>query len=96
MPAAALRDVDNDVGVPKTDDFGAQDYRKILELKSDHASRPLWIVCYSFGMFLVCLAVRYRLRSERRFKTIYKKSQLKNFKKERQTGDKLKKTKHFF
>ncbi|KAK7110555.1 general transcription and DNA repair factor IIH helicase/translocase subunit XPB-like [Littorina saxatilis] len=44
VPAAALRGVDNDEeSVSKIDDFGAQDYRKLLELKSDHGSRPLWI-----------------------------------------------------
>ncbi|CAI9741644.1 general transcription and DNA repair factor IIH helicase subunit XPB-like [Octopus vulgaris] len=25
------------------DEFGAKDYRKILELKTDHSSRPLWV-----------------------------------------------------
>ncbi|WAQ95018.1 ERCC3-like protein [Mya arenaria] len=30
----------------KEDEFGAKDYRKILDLKLDHASRPLWVpVC---------------------------------------------------
>ncbi|XP_052809382.1 general transcription and DNA repair factor IIH helicase subunit XPB-like [Mya arenaria] len=27
----------------KEDEFGAKDYRKILDLKLDHASRPLWV-----------------------------------------------------
>lgn len=26
------------------DEFGAKDYRKIIELKADHSSRPLWVV----------------------------------------------------
>jgi DNA excision repair protein ERCC-3 len=26
------------------DEFGAKDYRKILDLKLDHASRPIWVV----------------------------------------------------
>lgn len=26
------------------DEFGAKDYRRILELKLDHESRPLWVV----------------------------------------------------
>ncbi|XP_005098095.1 general transcription and DNA repair factor IIH helicase subunit XPB [Aplysia californica] len=47
-------DVDNAKDVPQSatrecveaapeDEFGAQDYRKTLELKLDHGSRPLWI-----------------------------------------------------
>ncbi|KAK7498462.1 hypothetical protein BaRGS_00010416 [Batillaria attramentaria] len=42
VPAAALRDCDKEEAA-KTDEFGAQDYRKTLELKPDHTSRPLWI-----------------------------------------------------
>ncbi|RMX57556.1 hypothetical protein pdam_00005790 [Pocillopora damicornis] len=25
------------------DEFGAKDYRKLIELKADHSSRPLWV-----------------------------------------------------
>ena len=28
----------------KEDEFGAKDYRELMELKPDHASRPLWVV----------------------------------------------------
>ncbi|KAL8580801.1 TFIIH basal transcription factor complex helicase XPB subunit [Nucella lapillus] len=42
VPAAALRNMDEDEAA-RTDDFGAQDYRKMLSLKTDHNSRPLWI-----------------------------------------------------
>jgi len=34
---AAVRDEANE------DEFGAKDYRKIIELKADHSSRPLWV-----------------------------------------------------
>ena len=26
------------------DEYGAKDYRKVVQLKADHASRPLWVV----------------------------------------------------
>ncbi|KAK3108424.1 hypothetical protein FSP39_007756, partial [Pinctada imbricata] len=40
MPQAASRNVDDNT---KEDEFGAKDYRGILELKLDHQSRPLWV-----------------------------------------------------
>ncbi|XP_076439596.1 general transcription and DNA repair factor IIH helicase/translocase subunit XPB-like [Babylonia areolata] len=44
VPAAALRNVDEEeVSSTKTDEFGSQDYRKLLTLKPDNTSRPLWI-----------------------------------------------------
>lgn len=45
VPLAALQNCEKGDEVAKTDEFGAQDYRKILELKLDHGSRPLWVVC---------------------------------------------------
>jgi hypothetical protein len=45
-PKSASRRID---GFEKEDDeFGAKDYSKDLELKADHANRPLWIVNYFF------------------------------------------------
>ena len=47
MPAAALQNIDKeDDSAERKDDFGAADYRRTLELKADHTSRPLWIVCF--------------------------------------------------
>lgn len=42
IPASASREC---AGATLQDEFGAHDYRQTLELKSDHKSRPLWIVC---------------------------------------------------
>ena len=42
MPEAATRNV---VETAEEDEFGAKDYRSTLELKKDHSSRPLWVVC---------------------------------------------------
>eukprot|EP00731_Ephydatia_muelleri_P018733 Em0011g773a len=41
IPSSASRNAE--VAVAPEDEFGAKDYRKILELKLDHQSRPLWI-----------------------------------------------------
>ncbi|KAL4222357.1 TFIIH basal transcription factor complex helicase XPB subunit [Mactra antiquata] len=41
IPDAATRQVDESSS--KEDEFGAKDYRKILDLKLDHSSRPLWV-----------------------------------------------------
>ncbi|XP_078573566.1 general transcription and DNA repair factor IIH helicase/translocase subunit XPB-like [Branchiostoma floridae x Branchiostoma japonicum] len=41
VAAIATRQTDESTG--DTDEYGAKDYRKIMELKSDHASRPLWV-----------------------------------------------------
>ena len=45
VPGAARRDAENDevIEVPE-DEYGAKDYRTQMELKPDHASRPLWVV----------------------------------------------------
>ncbi|KAK3758633.1 hypothetical protein RRG08_019543 [Elysia crispata] len=40
LPASATREV---AEAAPEDEFGAQDYRKTLELKGDHTSRPLWV-----------------------------------------------------
>ncbi|XP_052246340.1 general transcription and DNA repair factor IIH helicase subunit XPB-like isoform X2 [Dreissena polymorpha] len=40
IPEAATRQVTE---TSQEDEFGAKDYRKILELKLDHTSRPLWV-----------------------------------------------------
>ena len=41
LPASAQREV---AEAAPEDEFGAQDYRKTLEMKGDHTSRPLWVV----------------------------------------------------
>ncbi|KAK3587846.1 hypothetical protein CHS0354_019716 [Potamilus streckersoni] len=41
VPASASRQVDEKTSVD--DEFGAKDYRRILDLKLDHKSRPLWV-----------------------------------------------------
>ena len=41
VPEAANRHVTE---TSQEDEFGAKDYRKTLDLKLDHASRPLWVV----------------------------------------------------
>ncbi|GFO21399.1 tfiih basal transcription factor complex helicase xpb subunit [Plakobranchus ocellatus] len=40
VPASAARECTE---AAAEDEFGAQDYRKTLELKADHMSRPLWV-----------------------------------------------------
>ncbi|CAG5118352.1 unnamed protein product, partial [Candidula unifasciata] len=40
VPASATREC---AEAAPEDEFGAHDYRKLLELKADHKSRPLWI-----------------------------------------------------
>uniref|UniRef100_A0A0L8FP89 General transcription and DNA repair factor IIH helicase/translocase subunit XPB n=1 Tax=Octopus bimaculoides TaxID=37653 RepID=A0A0L8FP89_OCTBM len=40
VPAVAAAKVEEK---SNEDEFGAKDYRKILELKTDHSSRPLWV-----------------------------------------------------
>lgn len=47
MPGSAKRDAENEDGeaaVVPEDEFGAKDYRPQMQLKSDHESRPIWIV----------------------------------------------------
>lgn len=52
VPNAATRQVSES---SKEDEFGAKDYRKILELKLDHSSRPLWVVCQHLMLFCCSL-----------------------------------------
>lgn len=42
IPAAAGKQVDE--SSTKVDEYGAKDYRGQMQLKSDHNSRPLWVV----------------------------------------------------
>ncbi len=42
LPEAAKKDMEK-VAVAPEDEYGGKDYRTLLELKLDHASRPLWI-----------------------------------------------------
>lgn len=41
VPAAAGKQVDE--SGTKVDEYGAKDYRQDMQLKNDHASRPLWV-----------------------------------------------------
>jgi len=43
VPAAASRDINKVCAIDNVDEYGAKDYRKQLTLKTDHASRPLWV-----------------------------------------------------
>lgn len=46
VPEAAKKNVEKiDNSVPE-DEFGAKDYRSQMNLKSDHDSRPLWVVSF--------------------------------------------------
>jgi len=50
VPGAARREAEEEaeaVQAPE-DEYGAKDYRSQMELKSDHASRPIWIVSCLF------------------------------------------------
>jgi DNA excision repair protein ERCC-3 len=42
-PKAASRRLDETVSTEIEDEFGARDYRKEVQLKKDHSSRPLWV-----------------------------------------------------
>uniref|UniRef100_A0A183EC17 Helicase_C_3 domain-containing protein n=1 Tax=Gongylonema pulchrum TaxID=637853 RepID=A0A183EC17_9BILA len=43
VPKAASHNLEGQAIVPRTDEFGAKDYRQEMKLKPDHASRPLWV-----------------------------------------------------
>jgi len=54
IPSAAKKNVESeDQGGALEDEYGAKDYRSQMILKSDHESRPLWVV--SCSDFLCCL-----------------------------------------
>ncbi|XP_037940776.1 general transcription and DNA repair factor IIH helicase subunit XPB [Teleopsis dalmanni] len=43
IPGAATKNAEtNDEGI-MTDEFGAKDYRSLMELKTDHTNRPIWV-----------------------------------------------------
>ncbi|XP_023232295.1 TFIIH basal transcription factor complex helicase XPB subunit-like isoform X2 [Centruroides sculpturatus] len=42
VPAAASQHLSEDT--TKEDEFGAKDYRSVMQLRVDHNSRPLWVV----------------------------------------------------
>lgn len=42
LPASATKRVDDAVTAPE-DDYGAKDYRRLLQLKDDFATRPLFV-----------------------------------------------------
>ncbi|GCB85026.1 hypothetical protein scyTo_0025655, partial [Scyliorhinus torazame] len=42
VPSAAGKQVEQ--AVVKEDEYGAKDYRTLMNLKEDHSSRPLWVV----------------------------------------------------
>lgn len=43
VPGAAARDAEKNDQSAQEDEFGAKDYRSQMELKTDHAARPLWV-----------------------------------------------------
>ncbi|KAF2895645.1 hypothetical protein ILUMI_10534 [Ignelater luminosus] len=43
VPGAAARNAETNDHSIQEDEFGSKDYRSQMELKSDHASRPLWV-----------------------------------------------------
>ena len=43
VPQAANQRLDGVGDAQRTDEFGARDFRKEMDLKKDHASRPLWV-----------------------------------------------------
>lgn len=42
LPSAAKKTAEANINSVE-DDFGAKDYRSQMNLKTDHASRPLWV-----------------------------------------------------
>lgn len=55
MPEAAKKDVEK-TDKAEEDHFGAKDYRKEMNLKPDHESRPLWVVSLLRYEFVVILS----------------------------------------
>jgi hypothetical protein len=53
IPSAAKKNVESEDQGALEDEYGAKDYRSQMILKSDHESRPLWVV--SCSDFLCCL-----------------------------------------
>lgn len=43
VPKAASRKAEDNESGALEDEFGAKDFRSTLQLKPDHASRPLWV-----------------------------------------------------
>jgi hypothetical protein len=52
IPNAAKKSVESEDQGDVEDEYGAKDYRSQMILKSDHESRPLWVV--SCSDFAVC------------------------------------------
>jgi hypothetical protein len=50
VPKSASRSIEN--YRKEEDEFGAQDFSHDLDLKADHANRPLWIVNLAFNIFI--------------------------------------------
>lgn len=53
IPDAAKNDVEKQDEGAIEDEFGAKDYRSQMILKSDNASRPLWVVRIKFHTIAV-------------------------------------------
>lgn len=47
IPSAAKKNVESEDQGAVEDEYGAKDYRTQMILKSDHESRPLWVVSCS-------------------------------------------------
>lgn len=43
VPDAAMKNAEKNDDAIQEDEYGAKDYRSQMELKSDNASRPLWV-----------------------------------------------------
>lgn len=44
VPSAAKKNIESEDQVVAEDEYGAKDYRSQMILKTDHESRPLWVV----------------------------------------------------
>jgi DNA excision repair protein ERCC-3 len=53
IPSAAKKNVESEDQGSIEDEYGAKDYRSQMILKSDHESRPLWVVSCSEFLHLL-------------------------------------------
>jgi hypothetical protein len=52
IPTAAKKNAESEDQGAMEDEYGAKDYRSQMFLKSDHESRPLWVVSCSDFLLL--------------------------------------------
>lgn len=56
IPNAAKKNVESEDQGAAEDEYGAKDYRSQMILKTDHESRPLWVVSHAGSLrFAECL-----------------------------------------